>query len=226
MIYKVADRQIHRISVLLLILSGAPLALANSLEVANSFGPNGSYDASSALIIGDNTALPTDETNLEQALRFTVPGSLAVRLESLQVVVRQVDASPNRMDFHIRSDSMGLPGGILETISFFNVSSQVGGEIRQELSQARPILQASANYWLSASTPSGVNEGTILWQFQPATSTAGTLTRRVNSGPWINPGTTTSIGVFRLMGTPVPEPSSLLALACLACCQLNWLRRR
>jgi hypothetical protein len=197
---------------------------ANSAVIINSFGPNDSYSTASARIIGDNTASTSSSNNLEQAMQFTVPGAVAIRLESLSVAAHYDDGFPNQIDFHVRSDELGLPGAILETVSFSGVSSQAGGEVLFGNFLTQSLLAPGANYWLSATAPGGDNEGTMLWHMQLSNMPPRLLTSRNRSGPWTTPGSTIEGGVFRIIGVPVPEPASFCMTGA-ALPGLLWRRR-
>lgn len=196
-----------------------------ALTIVDTFGPNTSYNMSGALIIGDNS-LRIDGSDLEQAVPFTVPGIAPIALGSLEVAVQYLDGSPNRIDFHIRSEELGLPGTIIETVSFSEVTQLAGGQVLLRTFDSHSVLNPGSNYWLSATAPGGTSEGTMLWQLQPLSSMPRKITSRIAGGAWSAPIFGFGTGAFRLIGNPIPEPSTAMLLACIVVGRVIALRAR
>jgi hypothetical protein len=111
----------------------------------------------------------------------------------------------------LETDSGGLPSGtILASWSFGTLPAYTGSDccpLQTETFSSGPLLAAGTTYWLVAA-PGG---GTLTFAGWMASSTGGPDPLDFASGSW---HTTTGPAVaFDVLGSQVPEPSSMLMLA-------------
>ena len=98
-----------------------------------------------------------------------------------------------------------LPGAVIEEMSVTDIAA-MGWPLRTATSALRPVLSAGQTYWIGLST----NRGTDVAWGHVASSANGNWYRR-NQGSWEHDALNDA-WAFQVNGTPVPEPSCLMAL--------------
>ena len=141
---------------------------------------------------------------------FIIPQGNDVALTAIEVPIDDNAAQDSRIVLNVRADARGLPGDILETVSadvLFDGACFAGGTFNHSCIQTIPasgntILHPGSAYWLSATAALA---GRVDWFVN--VDALGIASTRTSSAPvWFNEESTQ--GVFRLIGTPVPEPSA------------------
>lgn len=143
--------------------------------------------------------------SIDRAFPFYVEPLGPYDVVELQVPAYHYDGmAGGSADFSIHIDDSGVPGA---EIALFQISGISTNQTIRSTSLAKPVLLNSGErYWIIASTVSGQ----VNWNL--GDFTFGEAAYRVNDGPWEFLDRANVSG-FALLGTPVPEPSTLLLLA-------------
>ena len=135
---------------------------------------------------------------------FTPIGS-SFTLDKIELAVNLISGL-NELDVQLASDVGGRPGTVIEA---FHLSNNMGPfpQVNPPLvvnSGLHPILNEGVPYWIVGSATS---ETLAIWN-ENSISQIGLTAQRANGGPWqlFN----FLEGAFRVSGTIVPEPSSLM----------------
>jgi hypothetical protein len=171
------------------VAEAAPLVLAGS----QSSAPPAYWDTS---------FYPLGPT-IDRAFPFTVIAGGPYRVDQLQTpAFHYPNLAGNVVDFSIHRDDGGRPGALVGAFRF-NVSTTV-----QMLSGAplgEIVLESATPYWLLGSSP----RGQVNWNL--ANSVFGRTVYRLRSDPWIvQEGT--NVAAFAILGSPVPEPGSIVLI--------------
>lgn len=200
---------------------------AHADVIFDNFGPDDGYMADTGWAL--SAGFP------DVANSFTmVSGAGAYRLDSLTLVLTEaIGGVPNVVDVALMSDADGLPGATLETFTLHNAMPPGGPQLYPPLvlpSAAHPVLTEGTRYWVMATVaPYTTSAGVyVSWKWNSTGDTAPFAYRKAEVEQWsMNPGSNPR-GVFRVEGTPVPEPATMVltalgGLALLACqpCQAN-----
>jgi hypothetical protein len=182
------------------------LSLVASTEakpIFSNLGPADSYLQNIALTItGPESVLLHDH---DQGSPFISLSDFF--FDSVEVAFTRADGT-NEGDIWLMSDENGAPGEILEAFHFTNLPEfgLTNSALATGLSTRHTLLLGGIQYWVIASAA-----GDSYMTFNFNTTGDFGYASRVDGGPWV----TTSGGTaaaFRVNGTPVPEPTSLILL--------------
>ncbi len=196
---------------LMLLLIAAGQALADQVVFSN-FGPGMSYNQApnSAWIVSGSTS---GNGTVVIASQFTPTADIT--FTSAQVALRSFNG-PNMVTIRLMTDSGGVPGLGVETITLTNaMTTNSAGSIVVANSTLHPLLQSGTSYWLVAYAP--VSDTWADWKFSLAdTSTGSNFTHSFTGpdGPWApRPGAPRpAFQINGLEAAAVPEPTTLLLL--------------
>jgi hypothetical protein len=193
----------------LLVMVGCGTSSADILY--NNFGASDIYDTTYGWTLSYGGPLGGDA--FEDAVAFTVTGG-DFYFDSAEVAVNHF-WGPDVVYFNLHADGGGIPGAVLDGTTASGVVppgtigppmlAHFGGDI---------ILRDGETYWLALRTEE--TDAHLSWAFN-VVNDFGLRAWQVNNGPW-NPatgskGTDSERGVFRINGTPVPAPTSIVLLA-------------
>jgi hypothetical protein len=175
--------------------------------IFSNLGPNGSSDPLDGYAFG--AVLPN--TIQDIAVFFRV-GSRAVSLQEIDVGMGLM-STPNRITLELLPSIKTGPAPDSQALEAFQVVNKLpfsGGNAPAVPIQSvlHPLLEANTGYWIAA-TASQPTEA--IWNSNNVLYGGGTFAYRVNNGPWeamANP----SSPAFAVLGSPVPEPATLLLL--------------
>jgi hypothetical protein len=142
--------------------------------------------------------------NIERGFPFTVTSGGPYCLEAIQVAVYTYqlygDTSAN---FTIYTDNAGKPG---ESIASFELASlTMTQQVLTIPATEETILNSGACYWIAGTAP----VASINWNLDK--TALGTTVYRANEGDWVVQAYW-NVGAFAILGSPVPEPATLLLL--------------
>ena len=185
--------------------------------IFNNFGAGDAFGNSGLLLQGPAVGTIGD---VNQAAAFTI-GATDVFLTSVQLGINAVEQGPGTgpIDVKLAANAGGLPGATLQS-SLVNVN--VTG--KQVISAAyNGTLQLSANttYWVVADTEGTFDGG---WNFN-TTGDTGLTAGQTEGNPW-NLHAPDQRFAFRVQGRLVPEPASILLVACGVIAVVVCVRRR
>jgi hypothetical protein len=130
-------------------------------------------------------------------------------LESYELAIGLADG-PNAFTVWLFDDDNGEPGSAIEWITVYDAMGTFGDSYSPIFvsSVLNPVLYAGTQYWLIASVPD-----TDTWAAFNLSLVCldGLRAGRQGSDPWDITGNTT-MAAFRINGSVVPEPTSLLLL--------------
>ena len=169
--------------------------------IFSTFGPGDTYNTN----VGWTLGYPGD--NIDSGNRFPVGGGLSYYFDSIELAVGRVWG--NELDLWLMSDVGNQPGAIIESFHFSGAMGIFGqnNPLLVANSVLNPVLNAGTNYWLVASVPDG---DWAAWNLS-SPEVRGYHGTRYGTGAW-DIGSDDALGAFRVSGTVVPEPSSLLLL--------------
>jgi hypothetical protein len=170
--------------------------------VIESFGPGNTYDTSGFLIGTSDYS--------ELAIGFSVPGSAPLKVVTIQIAAQNLSGTPTQLNVQIRADADGSPGQIIDSISFTNITNQPGGQVLTGTSNQMPVLSTAGRYWISASAPTLLPEAEIGWFSPPSNALPRPAADRILGGSWELIDESSNLGVFRITGIVIPEPTSIL----------------
>lgn len=135
----------------------------------------------------------------------------------------------NAVEIILAIDDSGLPGPALESFYLENMLGPAGLDNPPIIveSVSHPKLVSGLEYWLIVAPPDGVG---VNWHTNWGTIPEKRAIRLVSTGPWAVYSTDISsqVGAYRIEGTainPIPEPSTLLMILCVAPFVARRLRR-
>ncbi len=144
--------------------------------------------------------------DIDQGDQFT-PGEPGFYLDTIELAL-WLSAGVNQLDVWLMSDANGEPGDLIETFTFDTMEESPGGVITAN-STERPVLEAGTPYWLIASTEGlGTKVGWYL-SYPPVLVSGSHAEGKLMEGTWTWT-ISAHMGAFRVSGTPVPEPATML----------------
>ena len=189
------------------------ILFVNSLALAevifSNYGPGDTHSTTNGRAVLYNAPEP-HPTNVDWdcGVGFT-PAGTNYYLDTIELTAAFVTGT-DELDVWLMNDNDGIPGSIIEAFHFRN-ELDTGWTHRPPListSFLNPILQADIPYWLIASTPV---EGSFVNWFNNPIGLSGPRSYWYDDH-WAV-GTTDVTSVFRITGTPIPEPTTLLLFA-------------
>jgi hypothetical protein len=194
----------------LLILLSPLTGTARADVIYSDFGPGDRY-GSTAWVIGQDPLLCC----FREAGNSFTPTSGTFTLDRIEVAAIHLHGA-NILDVWLMDDAAGRPGKIIESIHLLNQLPVDHAGVVAANSSLHPLLAQGTPYWVVLSTASTSE----LYWVENSTNDLG-LASRLNAGPWVlHPDYVR--GVFRVSGSPVPEPGAFILLGLgilhLLCC--------
>lgn len=142
---------------------------------------------------------------IDRAFPFTVPDGGPFLVEEVQVALYHYsNLAGDQAIFGIAEDNVGNPGSSLMMFTVTGIPTTA--QIMSATAQENVTVQSGSTYWLVGSTP----YGQVNWNL--GDMAFGKAAYRVDSGMWTILSYA-NISAFAVLGSPVPEPGSLLLLA-------------
>ena len=182
------------------------LSLVASTEakpIFSNLGPGDSYLQNTALTIAGPESILLHDT--DQGSPFVALSDFF--FDSVEVAFTWVNGT-NEGDIWLMTDVNGAPGEILEAFHFTSLPQfgSTNSALATGLSTLHPLLHGGIQYWVIASAA-----GDSYMTFNLNTTGGFGYASRFDGGPWVTTGGGTA-AAFRVNGTPVPEPTSLILL--------------
>jgi len=154
-------------------------------------------------------------SSIERAFPFTVIPGGPYFADELEVAAYHYEGlAGSTAFFSINVDNEGKPGDALATIKMTGITTSqqvVSATFTEEV-----ILNSNSVYWLVG----GTQEVQVNWSL--GDMAFGTAAYRVNQGEW-NILSYANISAYAILGSPVPEPATLLLLG-LGCLIIRRLK--
>jgi hypothetical protein len=184
--------------IVLLMLLGS-MSHVRADTIFSNFGPGDTYHTGGGYTLGGHQS----QFFQTVANGFT-PRGADYQLDRVTLAAISFDG-PSDLIVWIVNDAAGFPGsGIIET---FRISNAIFPTPAFADSLLKPILSADTQYWLVATV---LPDATGVWFGVSIGDDTGPLARMFpDSGGWFYD---TNRSAFRIDGTPVPEPSTLVLL--------------
>ena len=193
----------------------------SATPIYDNFGPNNSYYPHAVSLIS-TPPYGNPPSDHDYATVFSVPLGTDFYLDSIELAVKRW-AGPNELDVWLTGnvDNAGLPYGapdnsnILETFRLSNVVPDLGPAYAYAIVSSinHPLLEEGKQYWVAISVPEPASQMgwfTAPIEFVPKPSISA---ERYNLSPWQVGYSPRGPGkAFRVNGTPIPEPSTMLLL--------------
>lgn len=142
--------------------------------------------------------------SIQRAFPFTVIFGGAYYAEELQVAAYHYEGMAGSLaNFSINLDDNGQPGqavGAFEVTDITTTAQVLNAQVAEET-----VLYSDTAYWLVGQTP----QGQVNWNL--ADNVFGTVAYRVDQGDWVIISGS-NVSAFAILGSQVPEPSTLLLL--------------
>lgn len=170
--------------------------------VYSTFGQNDSYDAAGAVL-----AVGTPG-NIEQAPEFFVSGS-DYRLESVEIAISFVQnlGGANEITLSVFDSVNGLPGNVLDSSTVQGLPPIANSSITSFQFSGNAVLSENEVYFLAAQGSNSV----FGWHYNDI-GLVGDRARRQGGGAWTF-NNNVNQNAFRVNGSAIPEPNSLLVFA-------------
>ena len=205
----------------LLLFGGGPCSSvwATPAVVFDSFLPDGSVNAIGWAITG-----PPNGPSQTLGMAFSPSGSYL--MNSVSVALGLL-SGPNSIALSLRSDSGGVPGDILESWSLTGLPpwpglTPGGRDIvtyppTTVNSSITPVLEDGEQYWLVVAPGDPATHAGWSWNQNPAgpylRGTVGLLSSINPPDTWQLYPDSSHFSAFKVFGSPVPEPGTLLLLS-------------
>lgn len=175
-------------------------SVAHASVIYTNFGLGDSFDSSTGWSVSDS--IPQDP-----AMPFAVSPSSDYVFTSVDIALNSAGGSSS-LTVQLMSDALGLPGSIIETLTFSVPSS---ASIVSVSSVLMPTLTAGTTYWITTNATGGF-EGS--WQWTDPQVVAPVAFSFDDTATW--QAFDLEMAAFRVNGeqvaAPVPEPASLTLL--------------
>jgi len=143
---------------------------------------------------------------LDRAFSFKVPDGGPFLVQEAEVPVWHYSGSSgDQALFSINADNAGSPGASLVTFALTGISTTP--QVMTASAQGILTLQSDSTYWFTGTTP----YGQVNWCLTDGVL-SGTAAYQVNDSGWTILGIRQN-SAFDILGSPVPEPSTLALLA-------------
>lgn len=142
--------------------------------------------------------------SIERAFPFTVISGGPYLIEELEVAAYHYEGMPGSTAyFSINVDNDGEPGDAMAIIQMTGITTTQ--QIVSTTFTEEVILNSDTPYWLVG----GTRQGQVNWSL--GDDAFGTAAYRVSHGAWtILPHS--NVSAYAILGSPVPEPATLLLL--------------
>jgi len=137
-------------------------------------------------------------------MKFPVAGT-SYTLDSIDLAMWHASGSSQSARITVAADNGGLPGLALD--SAIVAAPAFPAAIVTAGMSGSVLLQNSLPYWVIAESLASNSNNPWNWSRPAAT---GVVRHRVNGGPWTNLGTA-RLAAFRVNGTVIPEPVTLIS---------------
>jgi len=172
---------------------------AAAAVIHDTLGPGDSFDATNSFAVG---LLPLTFDQNDWAVQFSTGGA-AYHLDSVDLPLRN-SAGSATVTLRLAADDSGKPGTTLETVSLTATGS---ASVVTAVFSGATLLQAGTSYWVWLASDTGALNR---WYDSPL-AVSDSVAKSTNGGPWgLSPVQPPG---YRVNGTVVPEPTSLLLLA-------------
>lgn len=185
------------------------LVLFETLPATNTF--NSPHYVS----LDENTGqVQNSSTDLNWAFQWTPSVSASVTGIDLAISLgdQYTPSDENVAEVYLRTDNAGLPGLVIDSYLFTNLTSETaGGAVESGISSLNPWVTTGTSYWisLSAGLPNNNKYSQVGWHVNDQGVT-GAYAREDNNGGWTLSGSSATLAAFRVSGmTAVPEPATL-----------------
>ena len=194
-----------------LAFDAAPLSAG---VIYSNLGPGDSFSPNSGWVVA--TLASQDHVDQAIAMPFTVVGTNYTFTSAELAMYVAHGTSP--LNISLTADAGGLPGDVIETMSVSILNSEP--TLITATSSLLPTLTAGSTYWITAVASGNLSSA---WMFADELGMPifGTVGYSYDSGdswstssttPPRDPLTSNEEAAFRVNGSPVPEPSSLILL--------------
>ena len=202
---------------ILVAFSAIVSAPAGAVVIYTTLGGGNTFQGPHHVSLDENTGqVPGSPVDLNWAMAWTpsvdaIVTDIDVAL-SLGDAFTLVDENVAQMFLHL--DVGGLPGAVIDTYQFTNLTSETaGGAVESAASSLNPLVMAGTTYWisLSAGLPGNGLYSQVGWHLNDQ-GVSGARAREDNNLGWVSSGSPTQ-SAFRISGGPtVPEPTTLALL--------------
>jgi len=142
--------------------------------------------------------------SIERAFPFTVIPGGPYFVEELEVAAWHYEGlAGSTAFFSINVDNEGKPGDTIAAIKMTGITTSQ--QIVSTMFTEEVILDSDSGYWLVG----GTQQGHVSWGL--GDMAFGTAAYRVNQGEWTILSNS-NVSAYAILGSPVPEPATLLLL--------------
>lgn len=195
-------------------------ATAGATDVLyTTLGPNGEYDTANGYFV--------DGSNYyNQVLSMAFTPNATENLADAVLALGNYAGNNNPINVYVQSDNGGQPGTTLATLTQQGTiqSFYTGGSLIQFNCNGCGQLQAGTQYWLTAWETDPGTEQAWMWAYNDQSGNLAFNQVGSINGPWnLYYGT---VSGFRIDGTNVPEPGTLVMLGSGIVAAAAGLRRK
>lgn len=170
-----------------------------------TLGPNGEYDTASGYYVDGSNF-----NNQVLALPFT-PNATENMADAV-LALAHFTGNNNAVSAYLATDNGGEPGSILATLTQQGTIPDigVGGGLVEFDCNSCGTVNAGTTYWIIAQQTDPNTQQAWMWAYQDQQGHGAFNQIGSNNGPWSQYDST--ISGFRVDGTTVPEPGTLVML--------------